>query len=271
MLQIPSIALTLAAASFAVAAPDLAAPAPAALEKAARSGDEQALKQIVEFYINKGDEKNALLWLDKAVEHDLPDALLLRSMILKESCNDAEQALVYGRRAVQAAKTRAEQGDPYYQLMLGCLYQSGANGACPVDEKEALRWIRKAAAQNFPAARVALIQWAPPQYSQEQEAAFLKEDTERARQFVADHPDITGGDGRSEKTAYAIRLRWPDSNPLIEQFLDYVYPDAYETGNCHSRGQGDQAIRQVSLVDRNCRRVSVYFTYPDRPNPYDKK
>lgn len=264
-----AIASCMAVATSLAAAPAPTATPPAALEKAARAGDEKALKQLIEYFINRGDEKTALYWVNEAVERDLPDALLLRSMQLQGT--DHEESIVFARRALKAAQTRAERGDPYYQLMVGCLYQSGAKGAFLANEKEALRWIRMAAAQNYPPARAALSELAPPRFDREQEAALLKEDAERAQQFIARHPDITGGDGRSEETAFTIRLVWPDCNPLIENLIAHVYPGAHPTCSRSSSAGGNRTVRRQSLVDRNGRSIEVYFNYPDRPNPYRNK
>ena len=49
---------------------------------------------------------------------------------------------------------RAEQGNAFAQAMIGSLYESGQ--VVPQDHKEAVKWYRKAAGQNFEPAKAAL-------------------------------------------------------------------------------------------------------------------
>jgi TPR repeat protein len=85
---------------------------------------------------------------------DLATALGLAAPTL--STDTAESAYENGnyQKALRVARPLAEQGDARAQMLLGRMYSRG-NGV-PVDEGEAVKWIRRAADQGNPAAQFGL-------------------------------------------------------------------------------------------------------------------
>lgn len=154
---------------------------------------------------------------------------------------DPVQAKLYAERALKAAQTRAEQGDAYYQMLLGALYQYGLNGLLPVDRAMALEWTRKACFQHYGPAYLALHELIP---LQNEENATVPLDTghrERARLFLQKHPEIKGGDGRTEQTAYDIQKRWPEVTELHRR-LDQRSLPRYHARREHALRAGKQEI-----------------------------
>lgn len=84
-------------------------------------------------------------------------------------------------------------------MLLGAIYQYGLNGLLPVDRTLALEWIRKACFQNYRPAYLALHELVSLQNEENASASPDAGHVKRARLFLQKHPEITGGDGRTEK------------------------------------------------------------------------
>lgn len=237
------------------------------LETAARQGDERALRALINACTQAGDAKKVLQWLDWAVEREIPDALIHRALFLMEGKEkDPAQARIYAQRALDAARKRAEQGDAYHQMMLGALYLYGLNGLLPVDRAMALEWTQKACFQHYRPAYLALHELVSSQNEENASASPDAGQRERARLFLQKHPEITGGDGRTEETAYDIQTRWPEAIELIDGLISEVFPETMRGGSMHT-WRGDKKLCRESLYTREGREIDVYFVYPDeRPS-----
>ncbi len=227
------------------------------LEKVAQAGDERAIVSLFYYYVNSFDEKNALVWMNKGIALEIPDILIFRAMAYAEgSPKDMPNARKMAERGLRGAKTRAVKGDPHHQMILGSLYQYGLNGVLPVDAKEALRWMRLAAAQGYePAVQLLDDEDA---LTREQQDALRREDEKRARQFWKEHPEMSRGDGQTEKTPYEIS--GPRRDMLIQSFVNQVYPGSIEGPAIERATEGKTLYRQT-LYTQEGRSIDVYFSW----------
>lgn len=233
------------------------------LEAAARQGDERALRALVLACSRAGDEKKVAQWLDWAIEREIPDALIHRALFLMEREKKASaQARVYAHRALIATQIRAEQGDAYHQMLLGMLYQYGLNGLLPIDKSLALDWMQKACFQHYRPAYLALHELVSFQNEKEDSAPLDAGQQERTRLFLQKHPEITGGDGRSEETAYMIQMRRPEVIELIDGLIGEVFPGTMRGGYMQA-WRGEKKVWRKSLYTREGQKIDVYFVYPE--------
>ena len=108
-------------------------------KKAAEMGHLEALSKVGSIYYSKEAYQEAVTWLKKAVDNDIPDGCYLLGLCYDYGIGikqDKEKAVDLYRRA-------AEMGEVSAQYCLGISYQEG-NGV-NIDEKEAARWFKEAA------------------------------------------------------------------------------------------------------------------------------
>src|SRR5262249_12843429 len=95
------------------------------------------------------DYKESEKWCQKAAEQGLPETLVWLGDMYRDGRlgKDDKVALTWYRKA-------SDKNDRYGQLRLGEAYRDGRGVA--KDEKQAVEWLKKAAAQNLPDAVEAL-------------------------------------------------------------------------------------------------------------------
>ncbi|MFZ5511582.1 MAG: tetratricopeptide repeat protein, partial [Pseudomonadota bacterium] len=126
-----------------------------ALIPLARAGDARAQTQLgLLYFFGRGvaeDEKAALAWLKKAANQGHVEAMLHLGNALVFGADAPRLVADPDREAAQWYFRAASAGNADAQYNLGLLFLAGKG--VMENREEALRWIRRAAAQNHPAAQ----------------------------------------------------------------------------------------------------------------------
>lgn len=126
----------------------------AALNRQAKAGDAEAMAELgLRFFLGRGGAKRDTLkgldWSERAIR--VGDRQALRNLVTLMRVLPALDVYVCRQCLIRCA----EDGVAYAQAFLGCSLADGSSGF-PMNQKEALVWLRKAAAQNEPIASLTL-------------------------------------------------------------------------------------------------------------------